>query len=144
MTTQSGMLPDRVSACLAHPTMRTSAGVQGARRYLNSAHIKTQPEVVASSKLVPFEIQQTLQSRDEPVCVIRRACQARAFAESNPDIYHVHGQICNVFQAPSVEGDQTPCKSEPPTNRWVRLRAVVHLHAVANAASLKLKTNVWA
>lgn len=70
MTTQSGMLPDRVSARLARPTMCTSAGVQGARRYLNSAHIKTQPGVVASSKLVPFEIQQTLQSRDEHVCVI--------------------------------------------------------------------------
>lgn len=70
MTTQSGMLPDRVSARLARPMMCTSAGVQGARRYLNSAHIKTQPEVVASSKLVPFEIQQTLRSRDEPVCVI--------------------------------------------------------------------------
>lgn len=70
MTTQSGMLPDRVSARRAHPVMCTSEGVQGARSYLNSAHIKTQPEVVASSKLVPFEIQQTLRSRDEPVCVI--------------------------------------------------------------------------
>lgn len=70
MTTQSGMLPDRVSARLACPKMCTSAGVQGARRYLNSAHIKTQPEVMASSKLVPFEIQQTLRSRDEPVCVL--------------------------------------------------------------------------
>lgn len=64
------MLPDRVSARLACPKMCTSAGVQGARRYLNSAHIKTQPEVMASSKLVPFEIQQTLRNRDEPVCVL--------------------------------------------------------------------------
>lgn len=47
--------------------MYTSERVQGVRRYLNSAHIKTQPGVVASSKLVPFEIQQTLRSRDEPV-----------------------------------------------------------------------------
>lgn len=142
MTTQSGMLPDRVSARLARPMMCTTAGVQGARRYLDFAHIKTQPEVVASSKLVPFEIQQTL---PRWACVwYRRAWQARTFTESNPYIYHIHGQVCNVFQSPSVEVDQTPCKSEPPTNKWVTLRAVVHLHAVANALSLELKTNVWA
>lgn len=93
---QSGMLPDR----LTHPMMYTSERAQGVRRYLNSAHIKTQPGAVASSKLVPFEIQQTLQSPDEPVCVIRLPVGLRLFSQSRPDIYHLHGQICDVSKAP--------------------------------------------
>lgn len=94
------MLPDRVSARLTRPMMYASEPAQGVRCYLNSAHIKTQPGVVASSKLVPFEIQQTLQSRDEPVCIIRLPVGLRRFSESNPDICHVHGQIYHVCKAP--------------------------------------------
>lgn len=52
---------------------------EGARRYLNSAHIKTQPGVVASSKLVPFEIQQTSRHRDVLVCVIRQPVRPGRF-----------------------------------------------------------------
>lgn len=83
MKTQSGMLPDCVSTHLTRPMMYTSERVQGVQRYLNSAHIKTQPGVVATSKLVPFEIQQTLRRRDEPVYIIRHACRAQAFSQIN-------------------------------------------------------------
>lgn len=53
--------------------------MQGVQRYLNSAHIKTQPGVVASSKLVPFEIQQTSWSHDGLVCIIRLPVRPRRF-----------------------------------------------------------------
>lgn len=117
MTTQSGMLPDRVSARLTRPMMYTSERVQGVRRYLSSAHIKTQPGVVASSKLVPFEIQQTLRSRDEPVCIIRLPVGLRRFQNQILIFTTFMGKFVMSLKAQSVEIDQTPCKSEPLTSR---------------------------
>ena len=104
MTTQSGVLPDRVSARLSRLMVYASAWAQGERRYLNTAHIKTEPRVVASSKLVPFEIQQTLRCCDEPCVHYQTARWARAFSESNCDIYNIHGHIYNVFKAPKCWG----------------------------------------
>lgn len=102
--------------------MCTSERVQGVQRYLNSAHIKTQPGVVATSKLVPFEIQQTLQSRDEPVYIIRLPVGLRRF----PNQFLIYTTFMDKFvmsvKPQSVEGDQTPCQSEPLTSRWVRLQ----------------------
>lgn len=78
MTMHSGTLPDCVSVHITHPVMYTLKCVEGVQCYLNSAHIKTQPGVVASSKLVPFEIQQTSWNHDASVRY-QTACQARAF-----------------------------------------------------------------
>lgn len=117
MTTQSGMLPDRVSARLTRPMMYTSERVQGVRRYLSSAHIKTQPGVVASSKLVPFEIQQTLRSRDEPVCIIRLPLGLRRLQNQILIFTTFMGKFVMSLKPQSVEIDQTPCKSEPLTSR---------------------------
>lgn len=118
MKTQSGMLPDCVSTHLTRPMMCTSERVQGVQRYLNSAHIKTQPGVVATSKLVPFEIQQTLQSRDEPVYIIRLPVGLRRFCESIPNIYTTFmDKLVMSVKPQSVEVDQTPCQSEPLTSR---------------------------
>ena len=79
MTIHSGMLPDCVSVHITRPMMYTLKRVEGVERYLNSAHIKTQPGVVASSKLVPFEIQQTSWSHDVRVCAIRLPVRPRRF-----------------------------------------------------------------
>lgn len=117
MTTQSGMLPDRVSARLTRPMMYTSERVQGVQRYLNSAHIKTQPGVVASSKLVPFEIQQTLRSRDEPVRIIRLPVGLRRFQNHILIFTTLMDTFVMSLKPHSVEADQTPCKFEPLTSR---------------------------
>lgn len=48
---------------------------------------------------------------------------------SNCDICYIHGGFCNVFKAPGVDTDQTPCKSEPrhfPANIAARLQQAVH------------------
>lgn len=121
MTMHSGTLPDCVSVHVTHPVMYTLKWGEGVQRYLSSAHIKTLPGVVASSKLVPFEIQQTSWSHDVPVCAIRLPVRPRRLRIKSWYL-PCSWIICNVFKAPSVDTDQTPCKSEP----W-------HFHAVSLA-----------
>lgn len=138
MTTQSGMLPDRVSAHLTRPMMYTSERVQGVRRYLNSAHIQTQPGVVASSKLVPFEIQQSLRSRDEPVCIIRLPVGLRRFQYQILIFTTFMDNFVMSLKPQSVKADQTACKSEPLTSRWVKLQDMLQ-----NTCTLSLMQKGW-
>lgn len=134
MTTQSGMLPDHVSGHLTRPMTYTSERrVQGVERYLHSTHIITQPGVVASSKPVPFEIQQTLRSRDEPVCIIRLPVGLRCFQNQILIFTTFMDKFVMSLKPQSVDVDQTPCKSEPLTSRWVRLQ-----HVLRNTCTLSL------
>lgn len=112
------------------------------RHYLKSAHIKTQPAVVGSSKLVPFEIQQTLRSRNEPVCVI------------SPPVGLGHSRNRILIFTTSV--GKFVMSLKPQVLRLIKHRvnpnllqtdesgsAAKHLHADTNPASLECKTKVF-
>lgn len=71
---------------------------------------------------------------------------ARAFSESNLDIYNLHGQFCNVYKAPKCWCWSNAvqiwafCEQMSQAAEY----AAEHLRAVINAERLQLKTEVKA
>lgn len=112
------------------------------RRYLKSAHIKTQPEVVGSSKLVPFEIQQTLRSRNEPVCVISPPVR---LGHSRNQILIFTTSVGKFVMSFKPQGLRLIKHRVNPNLQTDESSSVAkHLHADINPASLECKTKVLA
>lgn len=67
------------------------------------------------------------------------ACRAQAFSESIPDIYHIHGQICNVCKAPKCWGWSNTMYI------WTSYKQMSQAagHAAENTCTLPLMQKGW-
>ena len=129
MTFQSCTLPDCVPVHTRHPVIYTLIWVEVALLYLCSAHIKIQPGVVASSKLLPFEILLTSWTHAVPVHIIRLHVRKRCLNIDSRYLWY-SWVIYNIPKASGQDADQTPCIFEPQIfaiNMSTRLQRAVQV-----------------